>query len=124
MKQLIIEGTKFSPRVELNPNGHIKLEGRSIIENPFHFFNPVFRWIKSVNFNTVNVSIKLDYLNTGSVKQLYTLLTLIRENRSIKNIYINWYYEEGDDDCFELGKDIESQISLPFDFFELSETTA
>jgi hypothetical protein len=124
MKQLVIEGTKYSPRVELNPNGEIKLEGRSIIEDPIGFFNPIFRWIKSVNFNTLKVDIKMEYLNTGSLKQVYTLLTLIKENHCVKNIYVSWYYEEGDEDCYELGRDIESQIKLPFDFFEYEETAA
>ncbi len=124
MKQVIIEGTKYSPRVELNPTGEIKIQGRCIIEDPYMYFNPIFRWVKSCTFSTVNIEIKLEYANTGSVKQIYTLLTLIRDNYSIKNVYINWYYEEGDDDNLELGKDIESQINLPFDFFEYSETAA
>ena len=121
MKQLIIEGTKFSPRVELNPTGEIKIQGRCIVEDPHKYFNPIFRWVKSCTFNTVNIEIRLEFVNTGSVKQIYNLLSLIKDNHSIRNTYINWYYEEGDNDSLELGKDIESQINLPFDFFEYSE---
>jgi len=124
MKQLIIEETNYSPRVELSPRGEIKIKGRSIIENPYEFFNPVFRWVKSCTFKTVHVEIRLEYANTGTVKQIYTLLTLIRDNYSIKNVYINWYYMEGDKDTLELGRDIESKINLPFDYFEYSETAA
>ena len=124
MKQLIIEGTKYSPRIELNPTGHIKIEGRCLFEDTFVYFNPIFRWVKSCTFNTVDIKIKLEYVNTSSVKQIYTLLSLIKDNYHIKNVYINWYYEEGDDDCLELGKDIESQIQLPFDFYEYTETAA
>jgi hypothetical protein len=124
MKQLVIEGTKLSPKVILSPEGFVKIEGRSLIEDPISFFNPIFRWIKTINISTLRVDIKLEYLNTSSVKQIFMLLTLIKDNYSIKDVYINWYYEEGDEDNLELGKDIESQIKLPFDFFEFSESAA
>jgi len=34
------------------------------------------------------------------------------------NIY-KWYFEKSDTDMLEIGKDIESIINLPFDFYEL-----
>jgi len=43
---------------------------------------------------------------------------------SVQNVYFSWYYEEGDDDTLELGKDIESQVNLPFNFFEYIEKKA
>ena len=121
MKQIIFEGTNYAPRVELNPDGEIKMQGRCIIEDSVAFFNPIFRWVKTCTFNTVKVEIKLEYINTSSVKQIFTLISLIKENYSIKNVYVHWFYEEGDDDHFEVGKAMESQLNLPFDFFEYSE---
>ena len=124
MKQLFIEGTKNSPRVELNPSGEIKIQGRCIMEDSSKFFNPIFLWVKYATCKTINIEINLEYINTSSVKQLFSLLLLVKSNHNFRNIYVNWYYEEGDDDNFELGKDIESVTKLPIDFFEYKEQVA
>lgn len=124
MKELMIEGTKFSPKVELHPNGYMLFEGRSIVEDSIAFFAPIFRWIKMVNVSTMKVDIKLEYMNTASAKQIYSMLMFVKENYSIKDVYVNWYYEEGDEDSFELGKDFEDQLRIPFDFYELAEISA
>ncbi|HEY4789567.1 MAG TPA: DUF1987 domain-containing protein [Bacteroidales bacterium] len=120
MKQLIVEGTKKTPHVELNPDGHVIIKGRCIMENPIPFFDPIFNWVKKCTSSALNVDIQLEYVNTGGVKQIFTLLLLIKDNSSIRDVYIHWIYEEGDDAIFELGKEIELQIKLPFGFFELS----
>ncbi len=122
MEELIIEPTKYSPRVDLNPEGNICITGRSIVEDSYAFYKPVLDWAKSSTCNKLKVEIKLEYINTSSSKQIFTLLNLLHENGSIQNVNVHWYYEEGDDDTFELGKEFESEIKIPFDFFEYSET--
>jgi hypothetical protein len=124
MNPLIIEQTKYSPRVELNPNGEIYIQGRSIIEDPFTFYNPILSWARNTTFSALNVKIKLEYLNTSSSIQIYNLLNIIQENNIGEKVIISWYYEEGDEDTYDLGKEFASQISLPFEFFEYSETAA
>ena len=120
MKQLIMEESQFSPRVELNPEGEISINGNCIVEDSIGFFSPIFRWIKICTFKTVKIEFRIYYANTSSVKQFYNLLTLVKENYRIKNIYVNWYFEEGDDEHFELGKTLESLSNIPFDYFEYS----
>ena len=124
MKKLIIEGTQFTPHVELDPAGEIIVKGRSIIEDPIAFFNPVFLWLKSCSMDNLHVTIRLEYMNTASSKQMYDFLMLISENKSIKNTLVSWYYEEGDDDCYEMGKDFEMLINLTFEYFEYEESAA
>jgi hypothetical protein len=124
MKQVKIEATQHSPKVELNPTGEIKIQGRCIIEDSVEFFAPLFLWVNDYNLSKIEVEINLEYINTSSVKQLYSLLQQIKANRTITNVYINWYYEEGDDDMLELGQDIESQINMPFDYYECAERAA
>jgi hypothetical protein len=70
------------------------------------------------------VYIKLEYINTSSSKQIFNLLKLIHENSTILDVNVQWYYEEGDEDTYELGKDIESEIRIPFEFLEYAETAA
>lgn len=121
MDKLSIERTKHSPQVLLDPAGEIKIQGRCIIEDSIEFFKPILTWVENLEVKTLNVDLNFEYINTSSVKQVYNLLTFIRTNRSLSAIYVNWYYEEGDDDTLELGKDIESQVNLPFDFYEVAE---
>jgi hypothetical protein len=121
MKLLLIEATKNSPRIELNPNGEMKMKGRCFVEDSYTFFTPVFKCFKTRKFNAVKIEIQLEYLNTSGLVQIYSLLTLFKEIYKPNSISINWFYEEGDEDIFEVGKTIESQIKLPFNFCEYSE---
>ena len=124
MEELIIEATKYSPRVDLNPTGRISIEGRSIVEDSFKFYEPVLQWVQGSTCNALKVDIKLEYINTSSSKQIFNLLKKIRENSSIQDVNVHWYYEEGDEDTFELGKDLESETMMPFEFLEFAETAA
>lgn len=124
MNQMIIEPTKYSPRVELNPSGSIFIEGRSIIEDPFAFYNPILNWVKNSTAHALKVEIKLEYLNTSSSIQIYKLLSTVQENFGEQYASINWYYEEDDEDTLELGKEFESQLNLPFKFYKFAEEAA
>ena len=111
---------KILPRVELNPDGNILIQGRCIIDDVYTYMKPVYRWVKTCTYQTVNIDIKLEFVNTNGVRQIYNLLTLVRDNYSIKNTYINWFYEEGDENSFEVGKSLESQVNLCFNYYEYS----
>lgn len=121
MELVLIEPTKNSPRVEIKVDGEITLKGRCFIEDSFNFFMPVIQCIKQHSFNSVKIDIQLEYLNTSGLVQIYSLFTLLKEKYGLNQIIINWYYEEGDEDIFEVGKTIESQINIPFNFYEFIE---
>jgi len=121
MELVLIESTKNSPRVEINSEGEITMKGRCFIEDSFIFFMPVLQCFKTHIFRSVKIDIQLEYLNTSGLVQIYGLFTLVKEKYGKDHISINWFYEEGDEDIFEVGKTIESQINLPFNFFEYVE---
>jgi hypothetical protein len=124
MEPLLIEATKYSPRVILSPAGVINIEGRSIVEDSIKFFEPILKWVKDCSSQSLNVDIKLEYINTSSSKQLFNMLKLIHSSYSASDVRIKWYYEEGDDDTLELGKEFESETLLPFTFLQFSESAA
>lgn len=124
MKQMIIEATKNTPKVELNPEGGIIIQGRSIIEDTVSFYNPIIEWVKECSSKKFTLEIRMEYMNTSSSKQVFTLLKAIKENYNIKDVYIKWYYEVDDEDMLEMGKDYESLIRIPIDFYEYSENAA
>ena len=47
MKELIITKTTNTPGIAFNPEtGVMKIEGRSIPENPGDFFDPLIEWLE------------------------------------------------------------------------------
>lgn len=124
MERLFIQETKYSPRVDLNPDGKISIIGKSLLEDPFDFYNPILTWAQNFNSETLEVEIKLEYLNTSSSKQLFSILLGIQDNSNIQQTTIKWFYEEDDEDGLELGKEFESQMNLHFDFFRFSAAIA
>lgn len=124
MSTIIIEATKSTPRVELNPHGELIIQGRSIIEDTVVFYKPLIDWAKTVDCREITVVVKLEYMNTSSSKQILTILKAVASNHNINTIYVKWFYEEDDEDMLDLGKDYESIIHIPFDFYELSTEAA
>ena len=114
-----IEARKHTPAVELDPEGVIKLEGRSIMDDPLVFYNPIIEWISNCNSKTFTIEMRLEYMNTSSYKMMLMLFKSIKKHYNSTNILIKWYYDSDDEDMLDLGKDIESLINVPVDFYEL-----
>ncbi|MEW5844798.1 MAG: DUF1987 domain-containing protein [Bacteroidota bacterium] len=124
MELLNIEGTPKTPTVTMNPNtGVIEIKGRSIPENSIEFYRPVVDWLdeytKNPQPNTV-VNVQLEYFNTSSSKcilDVFKKLEVLKKNQ--KDVIINWYYEEDDEDMLEAGEDYESIIKVPFKMIQI-----
>lgn len=123
MEDIRIEGTPKTPSVEFNTaGGSLEIKGRSIPENSIEFYKPLIEWIESYakapQANTV-VNIQLEYFNTSSSK---CILDLFKRLEVInKEITINWYYEEDDEDMLEAGEDYDAIINIPFKMIEIEE---
>lgn len=123
-EKLSIEPTKRSPWIVLEP-GRIFVMGRSIIENPSHFYKPGLEWISEFVkgwSGTTRVDLGFEYINTGSIKWLYIFLKrLSADHHMAENAEVTWYYEHGDDDMRELGSILRSLVECPFRFVEVDE---
>lgn len=122
MQETRIIPTKNSPEIIMNPEGFIKIRGRSIHENVNLFFLPVSTWITEYIENPAEVTcveIKLEYFNSASAKvfvQLLQKLTYVHLKH--KKLVLNWYYEDGDDDILERGEYFASILDIPFNFIK------
>ncbi len=122
MENLIIEGTHYTPRVEFRNNGNLLLEGKSCPVNVTRFYYPLINWVTGLKANRVKFDINLEYINSSSVKNILELLKELEANRYVKEININWYYEEGDDDALETGQILqELSDRITFMFHECAE---
>ena len=124
MKLIKIEATKYSPKVELSPEGKMTIYGRSIMEDPIEFYNQIINWVKNCQSKTFALDVQLEYMNTSSSKVLLDLLKSIKERYNMNEVFINWYYESDDEDMLDIGKDFESLVCIPFDFYELCKEEA
>ena len=124
MNELLIEKTYSTPLVHFNAqNGVMKIEGRSIPENPSLFYDPIVVWLTNYfqnSKNKIKIDIKLDYINSGSTKAILTLLKVIKVQYD-KGIecQLNWHYEEDDESIRDLGKHYKSVIKLPINLIEI-----
>jgi hypothetical protein len=124
MQEIRITRTKTSPEIIMNPEGIIKIRGRSIHENVAEFFQPVSDWITEYIENpaeVTSVDLNLEYFNSASAKIFISLLQKVTYVQlKHKKFSINWYYEEGDEDILERGEYFSSVLDVPFNFIRIT----
>jgi hypothetical protein len=126
MDNLIIDGTKQTPEINFDPNGGVlKINGRSIPENTFEFFNPVLTWLEEYNQiapDQTVIHVSLEYFNTSSSKYI---LEIFKRLKSLladgKEVLVKWYYEEDDEEMMETGEDYEDVSGLEFEIIAVEE---
>jgi Domain of unknown function (DUF1987). len=120
-----ILSTKCTPEISLDPEGIIKITGRSINENVTGFSEQIDEWIDEYICNPAElttVDIYLEYFNSVNFNIYFNLLKKIGSIRMNNKKYsINWHYEEGDEDILEKGEDISSALNIPFNFIMISD---
>ena len=124
MQVLKISPTKNTPEILLDPEGKIRIKGRSIHENVIDFFAPVEDWITNYIVNPAQMTVvemNLEYCNSASAKVLIHMLQKITfVALRNKKFVINWYYEDGDDDILERGEYFSAILDVPFNFIKIS----
>jgi len=123
MEKLEIERKSNTPAVNFDPeSGQLKIEGRSIPENPGEFYDDLIDWIREY-FKTpkpsTTIDLNLEYVNSGSSKYLLGLFKTIKEE-TLKGykVTINWYYEEDDEAILSLGEHYKTSLKIPFNLIE------
>ena len=120
-KILEIEGDNKIPHVLFNPNGKLLIEGRAIPERPERLFSKINEWIENAEMNEVEFTIRMEYFNTIVSKNFAIMFQKMMENEKIGKINVSWFYEEGDEDCYDSGlmyKDKFEEINFEFFVFQ------
>jgi len=123
MKELIISKSINTPGITFNPeSGVMKIEGRSIPENPGDFFDPLIEWLDEYFNNAVEITrfdMNLEYVNSGSSKYLLGIFRILKKKHDEgKACSINWFYEEDDEAIFSLGEHYKNTVKIPFNLIE------
>ena len=109
MENLNLEATKYTPKIDLDINGTISLEGKSYPENTFEFYAPMMQWLESyfegTPAETTVVNMEIIYFNSSSSKLFFDFFDLLEENAEKNKIQINWIYDEENESAEEAGED-------------------
>jgi hypothetical protein len=119
MESLILERTKYSPKVILDPGmGYFEISGMSLPENVITFYKPIFTWLQSY-LNSDNsemiLNFRMVYFNTATSKMLLSIVNILEKAHvEGKKVAVLWSYQDGDEDMLEAGKEFKDISQIPF----------
>jgi len=102
----------------------IEIAGYSHMTNPIEYYDNLIDTIEYYyrNFQkSINLEFRLEFLNTLSVKLLFSMLSRLQSMASGEGIIqITWYYEEDDEIIKELGEFLRSSLQIPVLLVEIA----
>jgi hypothetical protein len=120
-----ILGTAYTPEIILNPDGIIIIKGRWMMENSDNFSKILSDWYDTNIFNLpviASVNVFLEYFCSSNLVILITFMRKILGGKLIqKELTVNWYYEEEDENILNKGEYISSILGVSFNFIMISE---
>ncbi|MEQ9298808.1 MAG: DUF1987 domain-containing protein [Cyclobacteriaceae bacterium] len=124
MESYVLESTRVSPQIRFLPEeGLLELRGRSSPEHPLQVYQPLIDRLEryvSNGSHTLIINFELDYFNTSSSKCIYEIFKKAGQmGASGKELIINWFYEEEDEDMIEQGEDFANLLDIEFNFKEV-----
>jgi hypothetical protein len=124
MRPLIIEETNYTPKIQFNSDGKMSIVGKSLPEDTAKFYEPLLSWINECDLESLNLTVRLDYMNSSSAHQISKFLILAKDNPRIKNCNVDWFYESDDEDGLDFGKELEYMTDFTFNFHQYSAVEA
>lgn len=125
LENIYIKSTRSTPEVSFS-EGLLSIRGRSIPEAAAEFYKPLEQWVEIYVTDTevdTRVVFSFDFINTASTKWVYAIIKKLARYRDVhKRLKVEWYYETGDDELFELGHIIQSFIDCPFIYYETEQS--
>lgn len=117
---ILIDKTTDCPYVNFSEQGLLEIEGRSITEDVFSFWQPLVDWIEQyikAPAEFTKVIIFLEYTNSSSNKYLSEIMKLLDTCVLDGNkVEVIWKYEEDDESILILGEDLDSLVSMSLKF--------
>jgi hypothetical protein len=127
MEPLFIAHTKVTPRIILDAaKGEFSITGRSIPADATVFYLPADKWVEKFlagfRGQSITVDIKLDHLNTGSVRSILMIMSRFLKMKSKGvTINVNWHFETEDEDIRDKGEEMSLILDHPFTFIPFKD---
>lgn len=122
ISNLHIEKEQYTPLIQyISSENKLIIEGKSISEDPFAFYTPLFEWTKEYLKSPFELTVEfyLEYFNTASSKMIYDFVKLIYE-AEIKPKFI-WKYLEDDEDIEEYGEYLQDLVGDNITLVEIED---
>ncbi len=119
MENLYIEATKYTPEIKTDlQKGEIRIYGSSYPENANEFYKPLSKWLEAYLDNETNklmINFYIYYFNTSTSKSFLNLLEIIEKyTLEGKDVTVNWYYTEDDDDSLDSGERLFMEMDVNY----------
>ena len=126
MKTYIHQATQSTPSIYFDPaTGRLDIIGRSIPENSVAFYRPLFDALDAYAKDPgkgIRAVIQLEYYNSSSSVCILNLLKKLEALKDkVKDISIEWHYEEEDEDTLAAGNNFQAIITLPIRLVKIAE---
>jgi hypothetical protein len=123
MEVLDIRGTTDTPKVLFDSENNIfEISGRSLPEDVITFYQPVIDWLddyKQIPNKNTEFVFKYIYFNTATSKLIQDILLRLEQIHETGNeVKVIWYYEEDDEDMYDLGLEFKENVDIPFEIIE------
>lgn len=116
--EIRIPATEDTPEVVLNDkDGTFKIEGRSLPEDAFWFYNPIIEWLSGYSkapLTNTEFHFNLEYFNTASAKQIFKIANILGNISKSNPVSIKWHYDDGDRDMQASGERFSKLCGIPF----------
>lgn len=124
MDNIFIESTPKTPKVSFHvANGTLEITGRSIPENSYQFYEPLLEWLDKYDTQpaaSTVLTFKLDYFNTSSSMYILGILKKIEKIfLAGKQVSVNWFYDQDDEDMLQTGEDLKQIVKVPVNIVQL-----
>lgn len=124
MESIKLDPTEDTPQVILDRESKTFLiKGESLPEDAAEFYAPIYEWfekyVEDPETETI-LEIQLDYVNSSSVKRVFSCLCLLEEIEPYHNkIEVQWKYKKGDNLMKEKGEEFADYLEVPFNLIEV-----
>ncbi|MFI5203790.1 MAG: DUF1987 domain-containing protein [Flavobacteriales bacterium] len=123
MEDLVIQRSAKSPFMSAKSMGTIELVGICVPEDSSLLFTPLKAWLEEYEKKPAAKTefiVRLDYFNTSTANILLNLFRIVETiHKNGKPVEIKWFYEKGDGEIEESGKDYKAILSCPFFMIEI-----
>lgn len=113
MENLIIEETKYTPKINFNVESNtLLIEGKSTPENTFEFYKPVLAWMSEylANAKSTEVTFNIPYFNSSSSRVLYDIFDLLDGAKTSCSIKVSWLFAKGNENGQETGEEFQEDF--------------
>ncbi|WP_026998447.1 SiaC family regulatory phosphoprotein [Eisenibacter elegans] len=121
MENLFVKETASTPEITFSAQrAFLQIKGVSLPEDSEAFYRVLFDFLKQnqgeLAKSGMTVSFMFLYINTSTTAIISQLLQLFEKIQDpVYPIHVKWYYEEDDDDMYDLGLDFKAFTKVSFE---------